>query len=131
MKNGLSIQQAADSTGLSVHTLRYYERIGLMDPVKRFPNGHRYFDEGALEWIDLLLRLRSTGMTIKEMQRFADMVRSGETTIAERRKLLEVHEMKLQKELQDLKDTLSVLQAKISTYRSWELEHQAKEEVRS
>lgn len=122
MNRELSIQEVADKTGLSVHTLRYYERIGLMEPVPRAANGHRKYRENDLEWITLLLRLRATNMPISEMKRFADLVRQGDSTVPERRKLLEAHERKRRVKLREIQNTLSVLQDKISRYRSWEAE---------
>ncbi|MEW9699806.1 MerR family transcriptional regulator [Paenibacillus sp. SI8] len=116
----LTIQQVAARTGLSVHTLRYYEKIGLMEPIPRAVNGHRSYHGKDIEWIILLTRLRSTGMPIAEMQRFADMMRLGDAGIGQRRALLEEHEQKLQAQVKELQDTLSVLQGKITYYRSWE-----------
>lgn len=116
----LTIQQVSAITGLSVHTLRYYEKIGLMEPICRSTNGHRSYHSHDLEWITLLMRLRSTGMPIAEMQRFADMMRQGDAGIGQRRKLLEEHEQKLLLQFKELQDTLLVLRDKIAYYRSWE-----------
>ncbi|MDQ0088521.1 DNA-binding transcriptional MerR regulator [Paenibacillus anaericanus] len=116
----LSIQQVAARTGLSVHTLRYYEKIGLMEPICRASNGHRTYHTHDLEWIILLMRLRSTGMPIAEMQRFADMMRLGDAGISKRRELLEEHEQKLLLQAKELQDTLSVLRDKVTYYRAWE-----------
>ncbi|MCR8634283.1 MerR family transcriptional regulator [Paenibacillus radicis (ex Xue et al. 2023)] len=123
----LTIQQVAARTGLSVHTLRYYERIGLMEPICRASNGHRSYKENDLEWIILLMRLRSTGMPISEMRRFADMMRHGDLTIAQRRQVLEEHEQKLLMQVQELQNTLTVLRDKIVYYRSWEAAQQQEE----
>ena len=62
METGLTIQQVAHRMGLSIDTLRYYERIGLLEPVRRAQNGHRRYTQQDLAWIDLLIRLRNTGM---------------------------------------------------------------------
>lgn len=116
----LTIQQAAEVTGLSVHTLRYYERIGLMDPIPRAKNGHRVYREHDFEWIVLLAKLKTTGMPIALMQQFADMMRLGNEGIPERRKLLEEHERKLIEQVQTIHQTLDILRNKIDYYRSWE-----------
>lgn len=116
----LTIQQVAGLTGLSVHTLRYYEKIGLMDPIRRAKNGHRAYHMDDMEWIRLIVRLRSTGMPIVEMQRFADMMRMGDAGISRRRALLEEHEQKLMLQAKELEDTLGVLRDKIAYYRAWE-----------
>lgn len=75
MDKELPIQQVAHRTGLSIHALRYYERLGLMASISRLPNGHRRYSEADLEWIDFLKCLRATAMPIVEMQRFAEITR--------------------------------------------------------
>lgn len=69
----LGIQQAAQEVGISAHTLRYYERIGLITDVPRDPAGHRRYDEDRLRWLDFLTKLRSTGMPIQGMLRYAEL----------------------------------------------------------
>lgn len=120
MDEELSVQQVAERVGLSAHTLRYYERAGLMAPIGRAPNGHRRYTEGDLEWIVLLLRLRSTGMPIAKMRRFASLVRQGEATVPERRALLEAHERALHDQLEEIEKTLTVLAEKLAHYRASE-----------
>lgn len=118
----LTIQQAAEMTGLSVHTLRYYERIGLMDRIPRAKNGHRLYQKSDSEWIVLLANLRNTGMPIAQMQRFAAMMRLGDLGIPQRLALLEDHERKLLEQVQSIHRTLDILRDKIDYYRSWEAE---------
>ena len=118
----LTISEVAEQTGLSAHTLRYYERIGLMAPIGRGERGHRRYDASDLEWIVLIQRLRSTDMPVKEMQRFAELVRRGDETISERRKLLETHQTKLKAQLDDIEKTLKLLDHKVTTYRNMEKE---------
>src|SRR5687768_10049306 len=75
----MSISQAARATGVSAHTLRYYERAGLMlDPVDRAESSHRRYTEGDLGWITLLTRLRGTGMPIRRIAEYAELVRAGD-----------------------------------------------------
>ena len=116
----LTIQEVATRTGLSAHTLRYYERIGLTAPIQRAPSGHRrYRDEEDLEWLVLIKHLRATNMSIREMQRFAELVRQGDGTIKQRLKLLRVHQRKLQAQLAEIQETLELLDHKVTTYRNW------------
>lgn len=121
MDKELPIQQVAARTGLSIHTLRYYERLGLMTSINRLPNGHRRYGESDLEWIDFLKCLRSTTMPIAKMQHFAEITRQGESTVRERRELLQAHQHKLSLSLQEMQQTLTIIEAKIAHYRS--LEH--------
>lgn len=116
----LTIREVAEQTGLSAHTLRYYERIGLVAPIGKGLRGHRRYGSGDLEWLVLIQRLRSTGMPVREMQRFAELVRRGDETISERRKLLETHQRALQAQLTDIEATLELLEHKVTTYRNLE-----------
>ena len=88
----LSISDAAQATGLSVHTLRYYERAGLMlDPVERAPRATAATSEDEIRWVTLLTRLRATGMPIRRIRDYADLVRAGDGNEDERLALLEAH----------------------------------------
>jgi DNA-binding transcriptional MerR regulator len=115
-ENGITIQQAAGETGLSAHTLRYYERIGLISPVDRAPNGHRRYTEDDVGWIGFLNKLRATGMPIASMKQYADLQRQGGDTLAERLALLEEHRREVKKRIQELEDNLAVIEYKIEYY---------------
>lgn len=116
METKLTIQQAAKETGLSVHTLRYYERIGLISPISRAPNGHRRYSEDDVGWITFLMRLRTTGMPISKMNRYADLQRQGDATRAERLALLKEHRREVKRKIQELNDNLAVIEYKIDYY---------------
>ncbi len=77
----LTIAEVAELTGLTAHTLRYYERIGLLDPVARGPGNARRYDAGDLAWLAFLQRLRATGMAIRDMQHFAALRRDGDGSV--------------------------------------------------
>jgi DNA-binding transcriptional MerR regulator len=123
MDDELTIQQVAELTQLSSHTLRYYERIGLLAPVDRAPNGHRRYSRQDIAWIEFLTRLRATGMPIRQMQQFATLRREGDETIARRRMLLETHQQTVQQQIDELSQNLSIIQAKIQHYKALELHH--------
>jgi DNA-binding transcriptional MerR regulator len=120
METELTIQQVADSTGLSVHTLRYYERNGLIEPIDRAANGHRRYSEQNIAWIEFLTRLRTTGMPIRQMQQFAALVREHPNELRERRILLEVHRSAVQKRMEELSHHLAVIDWKIQHYQELE-----------
>lgn len=120
MTEGLTVRQAAEATGLGEHTLRYYERVGLLDPVGRASSGHRRYSAEDLSWIEFLSRLRATGMPIRLMRRYADLRRQGDATLAERRALLEEHGRAVRERLEDLGRNLAVIEAKIRTYEEME-----------
>jgi len=120
----LTIAEAASLSGLSAHTLRYYERIGLLDPVARGAGNQRRFDAQDLAWLAFVQRLRTTGMSIRVMQRFAELRRGGEETISERRGLLEEHRDDVLERIVELQRDLEVLTEKISHYQAMEQDHE-------
>ncbi len=124
MDDGLTIQQVAQRTGLSIHTLRYYERLGLLISVHRLPNGHRRYDESNLRWIDLLKCLRASAMPISEMQHFAEITRQETSTAREKRELLEAHRLRVMAQLQEIEHTLARLDTKIAHFHSVEIEQE-------
>jgi DNA-binding transcriptional MerR regulator len=128
MDDGLTIQQVAQRTGLSHHTLRYYERLGLLISVHRLPNGHRRYDEGDLRWIDLLKCLRASAMPISEMRRFAEITRQGTATARERRELLEAHRLRVVAHLQEIQRTLARLDTKIAHVHAVAIEQEQETE---
>lgn len=115
----LTIQQVAQQTGLTVHTLRYYERNGLLEPVDRASSGHRRYSAQDIARIEFLTRLRATGMPIRQMQEFARLFRERPEAIGSRRKLLEAHEQQVQAHIQELRSNLEMIQWKIGYYKDW------------
>jgi DNA-binding transcriptional MerR regulator len=118
----MTIAEAAERSGLSAHTLRYYERIGLIHPVDRGTNGHRRYGRDDLEWLDLLIKLRTTGMPIRQMVEYAELVRMGPKTVARRRAMLERHRAEISARMAELEDTAAVLDRKIAMYQEMENE---------
>ncbi|WP_017659441.1 MerR family transcriptional regulator [Baaleninema simplex] len=125
MEPELTIQQVAEATGLSVHTLRYYERCDLIAPIRRLANGHRRYSTRDIRWIEFLNRLRLTGMPIRQMQQYAALMQqSPDETAQERRQLLEAHREVMVAQIQQLQENLAVIDWKIQHYG--ELEAKAK-----
>jgi DNA-binding transcriptional MerR regulator len=114
----ISPSQAAERSGFSLDTLRYYERIGLLDGIGRAPSGHRRFSEEDLEWLEVLRCLRDTGMPIALMRRYAELARGGEATVAERLSLLTEHDGRVQEHIALLQAQRSHLRDKIGWYRA-------------
>jgi DNA-binding transcriptional MerR regulator len=123
METELSIQQVAAITHLSAHTLRYYERIGLLSQVERASSGHRCYSSQDIDWINFLMRLRATAMPIRDMRRFAELRRQGDRTISQRRQLLETQQQHIQQQLDELTLNLKVIQEKIQHYSELERSH--------
>lgn len=122
METELTIQQVAQRSGLSVHTLRYYERNGLLEPVNRASNGHRRYSELDVQRIEFLTKLRATGMPIRQMQQFAELYRAGDQTVAQRRSLLESHHDAVKSQIDELMHHLSIIEFKIQRYKQLEQE---------
>ena len=86
-----SIQDVSGRTGLSTHTLRYYEKEGLLSPVSRTPGGFRQYTDEDLEALGLICCLKNTGMSLQEITRFVRLTRQGDETLRERVELLREH----------------------------------------
>ncbi len=113
----LSIAAAGKRTGVSPHTLRYYERIGLIDPVGRDDGGRRVYSDADLARVNFLRKLRSTGMPITRMQEYVRLVRMGPSTEPARLALLEEHRRHVLHDLEHLNDCLGAINFKIDRYR--------------
>ncbi|WP_232680966.1 MerR family transcriptional regulator [Nocardioides sp. R-C-SC26] len=114
---GLTIADAASTLGLSVDTLRYYERDGLLlRAVPRSASGHRRFGPDDLRWIDLVTKLRSTGMPIRDVRRYAELVRAGDGNESERLGLLHAHRRLVLDQLAAVQENLAAIDKKIGIY---------------
>lgn len=124
MEQELTIQQVAVATGLSVHTLRYYERCNLIAPIGRSQSGHRRYSSNDIRWIEFLTKLRLTGMPIRQMQQYALLVRQfPDTSFHERRQMLEIHRESVVQQIQQLQENLAVI--------DWKIQHYAELEAKS
>ena len=112
----MKIGDLARRCGLTAHTIRYYERIGLLPYADRDQGRRRDYDPSILTWIDFLGRLKSTGMPIREMLRYAALREQGAGTEAERRELLQTHRARVQTQVETLNACLLVLDTKIGGY---------------
>lgn len=117
-----TIQQMAVASGLSSYTLRYYEQIGLIDPIPRSSSGHRQYRESDARWIEFLLRLRATGMPVQQMLHYAELRRAGNhlESVAERKAMLVQHTQTLEQALAELQNNLALMRQKIAAYAELE-----------
>jgi DNA-binding transcriptional MerR regulator len=117
-QEGVSIAEAARRTGVSAHTLRYYERVGLVvTPVDRTSGGRRRYHQLDLDWIVICTRLRATGMPIKEIRRYAQLVSAGYGNEKERLALMEAHRDNVTAQLAEVQEHLKLIDHKIDVYR--------------
>lgn len=115
-ENVSSIKQAAEFTGLSEDTIRYYEKIGLLPYADREANGRRKYNKHQVTGMFFLQRLKSTRMTINEMKHFQELYEKGSSTIPERVSILIEHKNKIQDEIDRLLETQRVIEYKIKNY---------------
>ena len=109
-------RQMTGRTGVSTSTLRYYERIGLLDTVERLANGHRRYSDADVTRVEFLKRLRATGMPIRGMLRYVTLFRAGAGTVGERCAMLTVHRAQVQAQVAEMADTIALLSSKIASY---------------
>jgi DNA-binding transcriptional MerR regulator len=105
---------------MTAHTLRYYERVGLIQPVGRARNGHRRYSEADEAWLNFLHCMRATNMSIREMQRYAELREKGDSTSLQRRKLLEDHQAAIAAKIEALQQAHALLTHKIANYKKIE-----------
>lgn len=111
----LSIAEVVQATGVSAHTLRYYERIGLV-AVDRDVSGHRSYDRDSLAAIVFVTRLRASDMPIRTITRYIDLVKQGPGTERERLELLQRHRETIVRRLSEMQAALAIIDYKIATY---------------
>ena len=115
MTENIGIRTLADRTGVTPHTLRYYEDAGLMIPVPRDQAGRRVYDEDHVRWVLFLLRLREGGMGISQVREYALLLRSGaDPGGAKRRAILRAHRDAVRDRVRRLTDHLEILNRKVA-----------------
>lgn len=119
MKEQLGIGELSARSGRSIHTLRYYESVGLIPFVVRDANGRRRYNAQHVEWLFFLERLQRTGMTLAEMQQYAALVSRGKKSMAQRVVLLQRHLERVDKQMTELANSRRLLVAKIDFYDEW------------
>lgn len=123
-RDSYTISEVVAFTGLSAHTLRWYERIGLMSHIDRSHTGQRRYTNRDLDWLDLVSKLRLTGMPVADMVRYAELVREGDHTVLDRHELLTSTRRDVLDRISELQDTLAVLDHKISAYAEAGRDHE-------
>lgn len=115
--NAISIGELSRRSGLSTHTLRFYEAEGILKPVRRTASGHRQYHEDDVLWLEFVLRLKLTGMPLAEIKQYAALRSQGEKTLQLRLTMLKLHRERLVTKIDELSTCANVLDDKILTYR--------------
>lgn len=111
------ISEVAEKTGFSISTLRYYEELGILKP-NRSTEGYREYGAIDLEWVQFIVRLKNTGMSLKTIQRYSTLRELGDATIEQRLSLLDNQEKVSQKKKEELEEHTQFLQKKKVTYKA-------------
>jgi DNA-binding transcriptional MerR regulator len=115
----LQIGEVASRTGRSIHTIRWYEAQGLIPGVARDSGRRRVYTEFHIGWLDLMERLRLTGMSVAQMRQYAVLVKIGDAAVERRRALLSAHRARALETVARWTDGLALIDAKIEFYDEW------------
>ena len=111
-----SIKQVSEETGITAHTLRYYEKIGILREVHRNDSGFREYTEDNINWIKLIKRLKNTRMPLEEIKKYVDSYFNNEDKSIRHAMLLR-HKERMEKELEDIVDTIAYIDKKVGAFK--------------
>mgnify|MGYP000020278735 FL=1 len=112
----MNVKQFSEQAGLSPHTIRYYDKLGLFPTIRRTNAGYRDFSNRDLNWIVFIKKLKTTGMAMVDIQRYVDLVKAGDHTQNERRAMLVAHQQHVQKQMEEWKESATAIDSKIEFY---------------
>ncbi|WP_195270296.1 MerR family transcriptional regulator [Eubacterium sp. 1001713B170207_170306_E7] len=114
--NTYTIKEVSEKTGLSIYTLRYYDKEGLLPFVERSETGIRQFTDADLEWLSTICCLKDTGMPLKEIKEYIDLFLEGTSTLETRRQIFIDHRVRLLKKIEELEKNLEMVEHRIQFY---------------
>lgn len=114
--NLYSINEIVKITGIPASTLRYYEQEGILPDVNRNTNGRRMYNDKILEWLELVVALKDTGMSIEEIKAYTNLIQQGDETLDIRREFLLEHKSNVEKSLAKTQYHLEKIIRKITVY---------------
>jgi DNA-binding transcriptional MerR regulator len=114
----IRIGELAERSGRSVHTIRWYEQQGLLPPVPRL-GVHRVYSNRHVEWLELMERLRASGMSVAELRRYTSLAQRGAPSREATRELLLAHRARVQANIAQWQHALELIDAKIDFYTRW------------
>lgn len=112
-----SVKEVADKTGLSEHTIRYYTNLGLIPNLSRNNNHYRMFDQEALDTLLAIKCLRGTGMSLKDIKRYMDLVQMGDSTVPTRYNIILKQKESVKNKLKEINKQLDFVNYKLSLYK--------------
>ncbi len=111
---GYTIKEVSEKTGISAHTLRFYEKEGLLPDIERNANGVRMYCDDNITWIETVQALRSTGLPLTEIKQYLELYRSKDSTLEQRKELLLHQKNKVEDQISRLIKTLEILNYKLA-----------------
>jgi len=114
----MNMKEFSLCVGLSAHTLRYYEKIGLIKNIQRNTSGHRSYTKKEVDWVGFIVRLKETGMALENILQYAELREVGVMTVFERQQLLERHKERLKAHIVLQQNHLEALDRKIDLYKA-------------
>jgi len=127
--SGYSIKQVSDRTSLPTHTLRYYEKEGLLPNINRSAGGSRRFSDDDLEALELICCLKSTGMPIKKIKEFVELSAQGDRTLKERCEILYEHKRAVEEQIIAMEKHLAKVKCKIECFSAQYEEYQKQQAI--
>ncbi len=114
----MTIAEASEQLGISSDTLRYYEKIGLIPPVKRNRGGIRDYGEADLNWVEFIKYMRGAGLSIEVLTEYVQLAMQGDKTIEARKNILIEQRKQLAVRIEEMKKTIDKLNYKIEQYEN-------------
>lgn len=111
-----STKEVSDKFNVTMHTLRYYEKEGLLPQIKRDANGNREYSDIDLEWLNLIRCMRTTGMSISYIKNYIDLCKQGQDTLIERRQIIINQKKIVENHIKEFKGHLEVVNRKLKHY---------------
>jgi DNA-binding transcriptional MerR regulator len=112
-----TIKQVAEKSNLSIYTLRYYDKEGLLPFVKRSESGIRKFTDNDIEWISLICCLKNSGMSIEHIKEFMHCCLKGKDALEDRKVMLENHKKNIQDQIKQLNKSMEIVDYKLEHYK--------------
>lgn len=116
----IEISDVSKLMKLNSSTLRYYESIGLITDIKRNASGKRVYSEEDIKWIEMIGRLRETGMNINKMKKYAQLRKMGDSTITERKNIMKEHLEFIENKIEELSKSRDYVAKKVEIYTEME-----------
>lgn len=113
-----SIGEVAEKMGLTVHTLRYYDKSGILPLVERSENGRRVFTDKDLVMLNTIECLKKTGMQLKDIKQYIDWCKEGPSTAQKRFELFEERKNAVENQIKELKKALKTINYKYEFYKN-------------